>query len=105
MSEWLKEHAWKSNPAARADAYEIPPRHFRINDFRNSDARRHVLVNQGVHPGFQGVCDTVLTQTRSSLARSVDVDSGIYSYIVAAISISATSLHVGFDGTFLPWLR
>jgi hypothetical protein len=25
MSEWLKEHAWKLTPAARADAHEITP--------------------------------------------------------------------------------
>jgi hypothetical protein len=29
MSEWLKEHAWKLTPAARADAHDIPPTHFR----------------------------------------------------------------------------
>ena len=29
MSEWLKEHAWKLIPPARADAQQIPPRQFR----------------------------------------------------------------------------
>src|ERR1700737_1741969 len=28
-SEWLKEHAWKLTPAARADAHQDPPTHFR----------------------------------------------------------------------------
>ena len=28
-AEWLKEHAWKSIPSARADARQIPPTHFR----------------------------------------------------------------------------
>ncbi len=68
MSEWLKEHAWKSTRLARADAYEIPPTHFPINNFPNIDARRRVPVSCGVAPGFQGACDTVLTQFRSSVA-------------------------------------
>ena len=29
MSEWLKEHAWKLTPLARADAHQIPPTQFR----------------------------------------------------------------------------
>jgi hypothetical protein len=62
MSEWLKEHAWKLNLLARADAHHIPPTHFRFNEFRNIDVRRRVPVNDGVTPGFRGVCDTVLTQ-------------------------------------------
>jgi len=62
MSEWLKEHAWKLNLHARADAYQIPPTQFRFNEFRNIDVRRRVPVNDGVGPGFRGVCDTVLTQ-------------------------------------------
>jgi hypothetical protein len=64
---WLKEHAWKLNLLARADAHQIPPTQFRFNDFRNIDVRRRVPVNDGVAPGFQGVCDTVLTQKRLSL--------------------------------------
>src|SRR5260221_9653428 len=62
MSEWLKEHAWKSTLVARADAHQMPPTHARINDFRNIDVCRRVLVNDGVPLGFRGVCDTVLTQ-------------------------------------------
>src|SRR6185312_1252281 len=62
MSEWLKEHAWKSTPPARADAHQIPPRHFRSTTSRNNDLLQRVLVNDGVAPGFRGVCDTVLTQ-------------------------------------------
>src|SRR5262245_37804057 len=58
MSEWLKEHAWKSTLFARADAHEIPPTHFRSTTSRNIDTRRHVLVNQRVDRGFEGVCDT-----------------------------------------------
>ena len=62
MSEWLKEHAWKLNPLARADAHEIPPTHFRSTTSHSNDVHARVLVNAGVDPGFQGVCDTVLTQ-------------------------------------------
>jgi hypothetical protein len=64
MSEWLKEHAWKLNPAARADAHQIPPTQFPINDLHDIDMRRSVAVSEGVSPGFRGPCDTVLTQTR-----------------------------------------
>jgi len=48
--------------SARADAQQNPPTHLRINDFRNIDTRRRVLVNHRVDQGFKGVCDTVLTQ-------------------------------------------
>jgi hypothetical protein len=67
MSEWLKEHAWKLNLLARADAHQIPPTHFRFNDFRYIDVRRCVPVNEGITPGFRGVCDTVLTQEPNAL--------------------------------------
>jgi hypothetical protein len=67
MSEWLKEHAWKLIPLARADTHQIPPRHFRFNNFRNIDARQRVPVSDGVAPGFRGVCDTVLTQNPNTL--------------------------------------
>jgi len=65
MSEWLKAHAWKLIPLARADAHQTPPTHFRINDFHNIDARRCLPVNDGVTTGFRGVSDTVLTQNGS----------------------------------------
>src|SRR5262245_24781994 len=64
MSEWLKEHAWKSTPPARADALQNAPTHLRINDFRNCDTRRRVPVNHCVDRGFRGVCDPVVTQNR-----------------------------------------
>src|SRR6185295_5370187 len=58
----LKEHAWKLTPLARADSYQIPPTHFRSTTSRNIDTRRRAPVNDSVCPGFEGVCDTVLTQ-------------------------------------------
>ena len=64
MSEWLKEHAWKLIPFTRADAHQIPPTHFRSTTSRNNDVLQRVHVNRGVCPGFRGVCDTVLTQSR-----------------------------------------
>src|SRR5215472_2563863 len=64
MSEWLKEHAWKSDLFTRADAHQIPPTHSRSTTSRNIDTRLRVLVNHRVDPGFRGVCDTVLTQNR-----------------------------------------
>jgi hypothetical protein len=67
MSEWLKEHAWKSDLFTRADAHQIPPTHFRSTTSPYNDVRRRVPVNHGVDPGFRGVCDTVLTQFADSL--------------------------------------
>ena len=70
MSEWLKEHAWKLMPLARADAHQSPPTHFRSTTSRNIDTRLRVPVTEGVCLGFRGACDTVLTQCRSRLART-----------------------------------
>jgi hypothetical protein len=53
---------WKLTPAARADAHEILPTHFPINNFHYTDVPRRVLVNDDVDRGFRGVSDTVLTQ-------------------------------------------
>src|SRR3954471_3535710 len=74
MSEWLKERAWKLTPAARADAHQIPPTHSRSTTSRNNDLLQRVPVNDGVAPGFGGVCDTVLTQDPNTLgAMRIDV--------------------------------
>jgi hypothetical protein len=54
MSEWSIEHAWKLTPAARADAHEIPPTHFRSTTSRNKDVHAHVPVNHGIDQGFGG---------------------------------------------------
>src|SRR5262245_33544853 len=70
MSEWLKEHAWKSDRFTRADAHQNPPTHSRSTTSRNIDTRHHVLVNHRVKRGFEGVCDTVLTQSGFALRRT-----------------------------------
>jgi len=71
MSEWLKEHAWKSTLSARADAHQIVRTHFPINNFRCNNLRRYVPVNDALHQGFRGVCDTVLTQRRTLVKRTL----------------------------------
>ena len=68
MSEWLKEHAWKLNLFRRSDAHQNAPTHVPPITSRNIDVHRRVPVTDGVCPGFQGVCDTVLTQFADSLA-------------------------------------
>ena len=68
MSEWLKEHAWKLIPLARADAHQNPPTHSRATTSRNNDVHPSVPVNHGVCPEFQGACDTVLTQNALSVS-------------------------------------
>jgi hypothetical protein len=70
MAEWLKAHAWKSTPAARADAHPFLPTHSPIKKFRDNNARRHVPVNDALHQGFRGVCDTVLTQSGFELTQT-----------------------------------
>src|SRR5262245_8653055 len=64
MSEWFKEHAWKSTPSARANAHQILPSHVRSTTSRNSDVHHCVPTNRGVCLWFYEVCDTVLTQNR-----------------------------------------
>jgi hypothetical protein len=59
----MKEHAWKSTLAARADAHQILRTHFPINNFRYNDLRWHVAVSDVVPRGLRRVCDTVLTQS------------------------------------------
>jgi len=69
MIERFKVHAWKSTPPARVDAHQNAPTRLRINDFRNFDVRRRLLVNAGVDPGFRAACDTVLTRSGFALPR------------------------------------
>jgi hypothetical protein len=54
MSEWLKEHAWKLIPLARADAHRILPTHSRSTTSRNNDLLQSAPVNDGVGAGFRG---------------------------------------------------
>jgi len=68
MSEWLKEHAWKSTPPARAGSHRIPPTHSRSTTSRDNDLSRCVPVNHRVDQRFEGVCDTVLTHCALSVA-------------------------------------
>ena len=53
MSEWSIEHAWKLIPP-RVLTHTKSTNAFPINDFRNNDLHRRVLVNTVVHRGFGG---------------------------------------------------
>jgi hypothetical protein len=55
MSEWFKEHTWKSTLPAPADAHQIRPTQFRIDNFRYNDLLRHVAVTEALHQGFRGM--------------------------------------------------
>src|SRR5215510_634980 len=70
MSEWLKEHAWKSDLFTRADAHQILRTHPPSTTSLNIDTRRSVPVNHRVDRGVEGVCDTVLTQSGFALRRT-----------------------------------
>ena len=69
MSEWFKEHAWKSTPPARAEAHQNVPTPFSINNFRYNDLRRHVPVTEALYQGFTGVCDTDRMKRLASFVR------------------------------------
>ena len=97
MSEWLKEHAWKSTLPARADAHQILPTHSPINNFRNSDLLRHIPVTDALHQGFRGVCDTVLTQKPSELKR---MRVRLHRYVFVAPFVSVLKSTPG-----VRWLR
>ena len=60
-------------PFARADAHQIPPTQFRSTTSRNNDLLQRIPVNDGVAPGFRGVCDTVLTQFADSLTSYISM--------------------------------
>src|SRR5689334_8674345 len=85
MSEWSIEHAWKLTSVARADAHQIPPAQFRINYFRNINARRRVPVNRRGDRAFEGVCDTVLTQCGFALANAHRRSTSYFSRWVRAL--------------------
>ena len=79
----MKEHAWKLLPLARADAHRIPPTQFRSTTSRNNDLLQRVPVNDGVCPGFRGVCDTVLTQNAFPV---IEIAADAHRYALVAVS-------------------
>jgi hypothetical protein len=70
MSEWLKEHAWKPTPPARADAHEIPPTQFGINDFRVLTVEPVTSISLAMYSR------TPLDAAATSLNLRVTVDDG-----------------------------
>ena len=54
MSEWLKEHAWKTNPATLTERYRITSSRNRFNDFPPQNASRCEPVNVGICRRFRG---------------------------------------------------
>ena len=48
MSEWLKEHAWKSDRFTRTDAPHNPPTHVRSISSRYNELLRHAPVSDDV---------------------------------------------------------
>ena len=54
MSEWLKEHAWKLIPLARADAHRNALTQFPPTTFRNNDVLRSGPVTTVFDRGFRG---------------------------------------------------
>src|SRR2546425_12561366 len=48
MSEWLKEHAWKTIPATLIEQHRNTPSHNQFNDIQLHDACRCEPVNKGV---------------------------------------------------------
>jgi len=54
MSEWLKEHAWKSDLFTRTDAHHYASTHLRSISSRYNEVFRDTPVSDDVHPGFGG---------------------------------------------------
>ena len=54
MSEWLKEHAWKTNPATLTERHKNTSSRSRFNDFPPQNASRCEPVNLGISRRFQG---------------------------------------------------
>ena len=54
MSEWLKEHAWKANPATLTKSYRRTSSRNRFNDFPPQNASRCEPVNVTVYGCFRG---------------------------------------------------
>jgi hypothetical protein len=54
MSEWLKEHAWKTNPATLTERYRIISWRNRFKDFPPQNASRCEPVNVAVCQRFRG---------------------------------------------------
>src|SRR6476619_3241816 len=64
----FKEHAWKSDSFTPSNAQEHAPTQFPSTTSRNNDVLHDAPVSDGVHRGFRGVCDTVLTQSGFAFA-------------------------------------
>ena len=53
MSEWLKEHAWKTNPARLTERHQNTSSRNRFNDFPPQNASRCEPVNVAVRQRFR----------------------------------------------------
>src|SRR5262245_20993277 len=79
MAEWSIAHAWKSDLFTHSDAQQRLPTQVPSTTSRNNDVHRRVLVNHRVDRGFEGVCDTVLTQNSNALST---LRADVYLYAV-----------------------
>ena len=67
MPEWLKEHAWKTNPATLTERYQNASSRNRFNDFRPKNPSRCEPVNVAVCQRFLGDFTQFLDSSRSRL--------------------------------------
>src|SRR5262245_20093016 len=68
MSEWLKEHAWKTIRATSTERYRNTSSRNRFNDFPPQKVARCDPVNVGVVRQLSGATYTISTQFSASLA-------------------------------------
>ena len=54
MSEWFKEHAWKTNPATLTEWYRNTSSRNRFNDFPPQNASRCEPISVGICRRFRG---------------------------------------------------
>ena len=61
MSEWLKEHAWKTTPATLTERYRNTSSRNRFNDFPPQNTSRCEPVNVGVCRVFEATLHSFYT--------------------------------------------
>ena len=72
MSEWLKEHAWKTIPASRTERHQNTSSRNRFSDLPPQNASRCDPVSLGIRGGFDRPY-TVSTQFSAHLFGYVTV--------------------------------
>ena len=77
MSEWLKEPAWKTKPAAPSSAHRTAPTHSRSSTSGQLDLLRCAFVIDAVRRGFEGHLSQSYHNRPASLPRTHTDEHGL----------------------------